>query len=125
MLMFMYQFSRCKLIYIFFILANPFIYDPLGKYYTGTINRTESSTICQSWDNKVIKRFFKLNGSQFADGVIPGAVCRNPDISAKNKSSPWCIINVDSLQEESCFLTESCKSLTSTPSTYMYINFIY
>ena len=121
MLMFMYQFSRYTLIYnIFFILANPFIYDPLGKYYTGTINKTETFTKCQSWNTTVIKIFFKLKGSQFADGIIPGAVCRNPDISAKNKSSPWCIINVNSLQEESCFLTESCKSLLLVHQVLQY-----
>ncbi|VDI62054.1 Hypothetical predicted protein, partial [Mytilus galloprovincialis] len=88
------------------LLFNPFIYDPLGKLYTGTINSTESRKPCKPWTTSIFKQFFNYTGGQFADKSIPGAVCRNPNISAKNKTSPWCFTNINTLKEEKCYLSE-------------------
>ncbi|XP_071120808.1 receptor-type tyrosine-protein phosphatase epsilon-like [Mytilus edulis] len=88
------------------LLLNPFIYDPLGKLYTGTMNSTESGQQCKPWTTSIFKQFFNYTGGQFADKSIPGAVCRNPNIPAKNKTSPWCFTNINTLKEEKCYLSE-------------------
>lgn len=93
----------------FTISANIFIYDPQGKHYMGTMNVTRSFTPCKSWNNSVIKEFLGLNGDMFADRKIPGAVCRNPDVPSKTNPSPWCIVDIDTLKEELCDLTEGSE----------------
>lgn len=96
------------------LLVSPFIYDPHGRLYTGTMNSTESGKPCQPWSTSIFKQFFNYTGSQFADKFIPGAVCRNLYIPSKNKTSPWCFTNIHTLNEEKCSLSEGgnvrCKS---------------
>lgn len=79
------------------------------------MNSTESGKPCKPWSTSILKLFFNYTGSQFADKFIPGAVCRNPNIVAKNKTSPWCFIDIDTFREERCYLSEGgnvrCKSL--------------
>ncbi|CAC5399120.1 Receptor-type tyrosine-protein phosphatase T,Tyrosine-protein phosphatase non-receptor type 22,Receptor-type tyrosine-protein phosphatase kappa,Receptor-type tyrosine-protein phosphatase F,Tyrosine-protein phosphatase 99A,Tyrosine-protein phosphatase Lar,Receptor-type tyrosine-protein phosphatase alpha,Receptor-type tyrosine-protein phosphatase epsilon,Receptor-type tyrosine-protein phosphatase gamma,Receptor-type tyrosine-protein phosphatase N2,Receptor-type tyrosine-protein phosphatase U,Receptor-type ty len=70
------------------------------------MNRTESGKACQSWTTSIFKKFFNYTGRQFADRFIPGAVCRNPDISSKNKTSPWCFTDINTLKDEKCYLSE-------------------
>lgn len=107
--------ESCLSSYLFFFLVNSFIYDPNGRFYSGTINRAESGKPCQPWRTLSIALYFNYTGSQFADQFIPGAVCRNPIIVTIHKTSPWCFTNVTTLKEEKCYLLKGgnfhCKSL--------------
>lgn len=84
----------------------------------GTKSITKNWKNCQPWNNSVITQFLKLKGEMFVDKVIPGAVCRNPDVTSKINPSPWCIVDVNTLREELCDLTEGSKYKLS-PNDYI------
>lgn len=73
------------------------------------MNSTESGKQCKPWTTSIFKQFFNYTGGQFADKSIPGAVCRNPNIPAKNKTSPWCFTDTNTFKEEKCYLSEGGK----------------